>query len=48
MINVIKHPIRDWFAGSSDDLWGAGNSLINWENTKDLIHQLKLSTVKNM
>lgn len=35
MINVIKHPIRDWFAGCYDDLWGAGGSLISWEKHKN-------------
>nr|DAS83634.1 MAG TPA: hypothetical protein [Caudoviricetes sp.] len=42
MINVIKHPIRDWFAGSSDDLWGAGNSLINWEKHKGFDTPIKV------
>ena len=36
MINVIKHPIRDWFAGCYDDLWGAGGCLITWEMVKNM------------
>ena len=42
MINVIKHPIREWFAGCSDDLWGAGNSLINWEKHKGFDTPIKV------
>nr|DAY41614.1 MAG TPA: hypothetical protein [Caudoviricetes sp.] len=42
MINVIKHPIRDWFAGCYDDLWGAGCCLISWEKHKGFDTPIKL------
>lgn len=42
MINVIKHPIREWFMGSYEDLWGVGNSLITWEKHKGMSTPIKI------